>query len=236
MNNIVISLLILHLLIHQTVQMYTSCELPKFDIRNINNDKDFMNNFIETLKNKGFVQIVGISSFNQYRIEALHGLSDCMLRKYNPDNNEIIKAQMDDNSIRYTIGSSNRLPISSSCGLNSNNLRLSIDHTLNTLFHSNVTNNEMKSMNELISSNHLIEHLHSFTPLEYYNQTNEITLRMHVDEGVMIAMTSGYYQGDEPADSSGLYLLDNQIGRCKAKYDEDALILLIGSNQLKLYI
>eukprot|EP01035_Chromulina_nebulosa_P020945 gene20945-27147_t len=51
---------------------------------------------------------------------------------------------------------------------------------------------------------------------------------MHVDEGVMIAMTSGYYQGDEPADSSGLYLLDNQIGRCKAKYDDDALILLIG--------
>ncbi len=189
----------------------------------------------------GGAQITGIPAFAKSRKRALEDLPSCFLEE-----NTRPSAVMGDGSKRLSSGAATKDgkagPMDSACGDAANKLRSSVDSAAYLLFqafdmalrqesHSEqlIMGPRYNSYSALMSHGNHLEHLHSYFPADQTSSpTRAPTLDYHVDAGLMIAMTSGYYQNAQPSEASGLYFkLPNGEER-KAAVDEDALIILMG--------
>lgn len=63
--------------------------------------------------------------------------------------------------------------------------------------------------------------------------TLSICTPLHVDGGLLIAMTTGYYAGAEASSISGLYIQLPTGNIARAAFSDDALIIMVGEGGAK---
>jgi hypothetical protein len=101
------------------------------------------------------------------------------------------------------------------------------------------------SFSDLISYGNHLEHLHAFYPSSSEEQStskNDFipTLDFHTDNGLMIAMTTGYYQTPTssspfPSSQNGLYMMLPDGKKVKAEMSDSSLILLVGEGGMNWF-
>jgi hypothetical protein len=98
---------------------------------------------------------------------------------------------------------------------------------------------------DLISHGNHLEHLHAFYPSSS-KENSEVskdiipTLDFHTDNGLMIAMTTGYYQIPSTSSASlssknGLYMILPDGKKVKAMMSDSSLILLVGEGGMNWF-
>lgn len=143
--------------------------------------------------------------------------------------------------------------ISSPCGDSASTLRYTIDTVTQSLFSAldaaSVRNPEStdylmspyKSFSSLLNNGIHLEHLHSYySSRQDQSQGNNNgviprTLDIHVDAGIMIAMTTGYYSTESSTETyrEDLYVQLPSGEVVRARTDLDALIILAGNAAAK---
>jgi hypothetical protein len=218
----------------------------------------------------GAIQIINIPNFREAREKALKPLSNCLI-----NDDSLTSKTMKDGSRRVSSaaitkdGTTGR--ISNSCSdLASSSLRYTIDMVTQNVFKALdvalMTNDRnknsyvmypYKSVSSLMSNGIQLEHLHSYFPAAKNASSNSLrksgnTLDMHVDAGIMIAMTTGYYSSDNDNNNNNNNNRNNNNNEDTshredlfielptgevviAKTDEDAVILLGDNNNSSCY-
>jgi hypothetical protein len=200
------------------------------------------------LTSLGFLQIKNIPRYADARLAALKSAHQCFQSK--TEDGIIQRNTMADGSLRLTASalSSNGIggALSSACAqTSSSNLRALVDNVSRQVFRMldaaavSPSNQEVqimkpyRSYSDLITHGDHLEHLHVYYPSSSDNPQQQLvdqpTLDLHTDNGIMIAMTAGYYAGDYRTDEHGLYveLPTGQV--CRASVDEDSLVLMVGA-------
>ena len=194
-----------------------------------------------------------IPNFAAQKAEAFQNLPDCLAAEPNT-----AQMSMNDNSVRRTTAAESKLGIGgkmlSNFGETASKLRASVDLAINqlavaldiasqarTVSNSASTKQESylmkpyQSFTSLISSGSHLEHLHVYSPPSISSQSpsdDAVTMDFHVDSGLFVAMTNGYYDPSSYSDRDpdrGLYLELSTGQRVKAITQENALIVLIGA-------
>ncbi len=193
----------------------------------------------------GAAQITGIPRFAMTRKRALEDLAECLEQEKTAPS--IVMA---DGSKRISTGaaSHNGIPekMNSKCGDTSSKLRSAIDGVAHQVFLSldsiisrkpqRLMEPSYDSFTDLIAHGEHLEHLHAYYSADKASKaqaSSAATLDYHVDAGMMIAMTTGYYSNAEASPQSGLYMKLIDGSRVKAEADDDALILLMGEGAAK---
>lgn len=230
------------LLLHGVLSAPASQSLPEIKYADLLNlDIDVAKTIVHHLTSLGGAQITGIPSFDKTRKRALEDLAVCLVEEKTAPS-----AIMADGSKRLSTGAASIIgkagAMDSICGEASKKLRASVDSASFLLFQAMdlvlkqsssseqfVMGPHYNSYSTLFSNGNHLEHLHSYYPSLSSNPTESlVTLDYHVDAGLMIAMTTGYYQNIQPSEASGLYMkLPNGEER-KVIAEEDALIILMG--------
>lgn len=193
----------------------------------------------------GAVQIVGIPNYLPSRQDGLENLSDCLSKDKNAPT--II---MKDGSFRSTAAAETisgvAQPMSSSCGDSASKLRAAVNTgtrqlflALDNLSQSTRPNgvaptpvlDQYISFDDIITKGDHLEHLHAFRGTG--NEKKDIstqTLEMHTDSGLFIAMTTGFFTGNQPTESSGLYVTTPVGSIAKIVARDDAVIIMVGES------
>lgn len=222
-------------------------ELPvvSFD-QLISLDQQEVHQMFEHLSNLGAIQIRGIPKFGIHRNRALEEAAACM-EVNQGDAHKIPATRMADGSKRLSVGAKSELglsgPISHHCGEASYQLRSTVDMAMRQVFVALDTMREhagriqqplmqpnYRNFQHLMSHGNHLEHLHTYFSAERARDSvpDEATIDFHVDTGLMIAMTTGYY-GNTPASvKSGLYIELENGDKVKALASDDSLIVLMG--------
>lgn len=204
-------------------------------------DENVAADIADKLTSLGAIQIVGIPRFNLFRKRALEDLAECMINE-----DTVASTQMNDGSRRLSCAAKSTKgiaqPMSSVCGEGATRLRAVVDATTRQLFLSldaiaTKKNKDRKllmkpryyTFNELFGEGEHLEHLHTyFSPSQNTpKKDTEMTLDFHVDAGMLIAMTTGYYS-HEKSDKSGLYIMLPDNTKAKAIVDDNALVIMVG--------
>jgi len=196
---------------------------------------------VQHLQEIGAIQISGIPRFGMARQRALEDLGECFVTENAP-----VSVEMQDGSHRVSTGAISTHGIAEEmshiCGEAASKLRAAVDATSHLLFialdsvaskkntqHIPLMEPSYNSFKDLMSKGDHIEHLHAyFAPSKLTTDHNPATLGYHVDAGLMIAMTTGYYTNAPASDISGLYLQLEDGKKVKAIADDDSLIVLMG--------
>lgn len=220
---------------------------PKYDYQDIlSMDSATAMKISHDLTSLGFLQIDHIPRYAEARLEALQAAHDCFQGSQR-DEDHIQRTTMVDGSLRLTASaiSSDGIgeALSNQCAQSSSStLRALIENVTRQLFRlldnaavssfnkksNNPVMDPYRSYSDLIAHGEHLEHLHVYYPSE--NPTlDQPTIDMHTDNGIMIAMTTGYYRGENIADDRGLYveLPNGQV--CKASLDDDSLVIMVGA-------
>jgi hypothetical protein len=232
-----------------TEETYTLTEVKYVDLLSLENEA--VQTVMQALTNTGALQITGIPRFAMARKRALEDLAECL-----EDEKAVPELMMADGSRRLSCGASaaaaakSELPaMSSICGDASVRLRTLVDAGMRQLFlaldtyvtkHHSASSLLMepsyRSFSEIFSDGRHLEHLHSYlSPTTASDPSSaastssvQETMQMHVDAGLFIGMTTGFYSGP-PSAQAGLYLqLPNRDTRVRVEVQEDALIVLAG--------
>jgi len=189
------------------------------------------------LTNLGFLQIKNIPSFSQFKYEALKPLKTC----FDTSDEIVYETIMNDGSKRETVGGLSRngeyLPIDNSCvDKSSHKLRAITDTVTSQMFqlldkvskpgHGPVMEPYM-SYKDFIGHGEHLEHFHVYYPKESSSSNSQMTMSMHTDNGVMIAMTTGYYD-ENKEDKSGLYVELPSGIIARAGLDDNSLVIMVG--------
>lgn len=228
---------------------YESFIVPKINYNDLISSGFQTPNYIANMfQTYGAIQIINIPNFKEARENALKPLSNCLLN----DDDRYVKT-MKDGSRRLSSAAISKNGIigklSNACSETvSSNLRFTIDIVTQNVFkaldlasvknNNNINNNKnnylmfpYKSFSSLMTNGIQLEHLHSFFPSKnssYKAVDSTLTLDMHVDAGIMIAMTNGYYSSSENQRKD--LLLELPSGEVVyAETDSDALVLMMGS-------
>jgi len=188
----------------------------------------------------GGLQVTNIPNFAMARKLALDKLDDCLRSDAN-----VPSIVMNDGSRRYTTAAESihgsPQAMQSECGLSSSRLRSLTQAVVTQLFRGldvASVSNEMvaapyHTFEEIAMLGEHLEHLHAYEgPRSFAN--GDITMQMHTDSGLLIAMTSGYYKSSSKLDGenvnveNGLYLTLPTGMVVRALSRRDSLILLAG--------
>lgn len=192
-------------------------------------DKEASMRLVRALTEVGTVQITNVPKFGQARNRALENLGTCLeTDKANP---VIPKITMADGSTRMSTGAATRKglmePMSHSCGEAAAGLRSAITTATNQMFLAidsvSATSSKRPLMLphyadwiDLVRSGEHLEHLHSYSPPSSplphsaFDSSalpqSPLALDFHVDSGLLIAMTAGYYVNFPSTQVNGLFM------------------------------
>jgi len=214
-----------------------SYKLPSIELSNlISVDKSISIDIVTKLVTIGILEVVNIPNFSTIKRVGLEKVAECL--DTNNNNNRIT---MNDGSYRISMAATSKNNIGTSfdseCGMNSDKLRNTVDMITSLLFRAldiyrdNNKNEELvmkpkyKSFNEIIYNGEHLEHIHAYYGAK--NASNINTLNVHTDSGLMIAMTSGFYN-NEPKDGTGLYIELPTGILVHAAVADDSLVLMFG--------
>eukprot|EP01039_Chlorochromonas_danica_P002499 gene2497-2737_t len=199
---------------------------------------------VEALTEVGALQITDIPNFAKARKEALGRVAECY--KFDDKASRLV---MSDGARRYSSGAASHRGVpeamSSPCGNDAAHLRAAVDDATSQLFHAfdlvvskksekkadaNVMEPSYSNFVDLMAVGEHLEHLHTYYSGDDATLAQAIspaTVNYHVDSGLMIAMTTGYYAPTPATEASGLYmeLADGQ--KVKVLADDDSLIILM---------
>lgn len=211
----------------------------------------------------GAIQITGIPNFEFYRESALKDLSKCLQTQIDVTevimNDGSIRRSTGAQSVHGIPGE-----MDSICGKSSAKLRALSDNAVKQLLHSldaaKRKNSEggmlihpYRDYEDILSSGDHLEHLHSYYPSSvavgtenlhvkysknlYGNQKLDefITMPLHSDDGLFIAMTTGYYsdQNGQTSDENGLFLQLSTGDMVRVSAKDSSLIFMIGEGGSK---
>lgn len=203
------------------------------------------------LTTDGAMQINGIPNFATARQDAFNELPKCFRGE-----NALPKIAMNDGSSRTTVAAMTingiAAKMTSHCGEKSEKLRNAVDATIDRLFSAldiaasvykrtdsvNAIRYVMEPYNSfgsLIANGSHLEHLHMYEASS--TGVSELpTMDFHVDSGLLVAMTTGFYSSSSPDSSSSTsrfrgLLLELASGlRVQAGTENDAaLVVMVGS-------
>eukprot|EP01039_Chlorochromonas_danica_P008457 gene8457-9323_t len=222
------------------ISTYTLPEIKYADLLTLESSAADM--AVEVLTSVGALQIVDIPRFGMIRKRALEDLGEC----FQSEGTAPVLV-MPDGSRRVSCGAATHRglaePMSNICGEASAKLRATVDATTRQLFlaldaaaakrprGNRLMEPGYESFVHLMTEGEHLEHLHTYfspTSASKLEATSAATLNYHVDAGLMIAMTVGYYNPSEVSEASGLYLELPDGSRSKVLAKEDALIILMG--------
>jgi hypothetical protein len=206
----------------------------------VNMDINVAKSVVQHLTTLGAAQITGIPSFSKTRKRALEDLASCLV-----DEKTGVSAIMSDGSKRLSTAAASKNgkagAMDNVCGEAADRLRSSVDSTsfllfqaMDTVLHQESTSDKLvmgphyKTYSDLMNRGSHLEHLHAYFAPTTVSSAPKPTLDYHIDAGLMIAMTTGFYQNTQPSDNSGLYIQMPNGEERKAIADEDALIVLMG--------
>ena len=214
----------------------------------LSHDSDAAQNLIAYFTDLGAIQITGIPRFGMIRKRALEDLAECL-----EDEDTAPSIIMADGSKRVSTGAASHHgkaeKMTNACGLPSTQLRITVDTVTGLVFQtldSKLPEDESDRdllmqpsydrFSDLIAYGEHLEHLHSYysaTSASKDEASSVATLDYHIDAGMMIAMTTGYYANTIPSPQSGLFIKLLDGSRVKVEADDDALILLMGEGASK---
>jgi hypothetical protein len=212
----------------------------------VTRDPETAQNLANHFTQLGAAQITGIPRFGMTRKRALEDLADCLVEEKNAPS-----IMMADGSKRISTGAASHNGVadkmSNICGDASDRLRATVNTVMTLVFQmmdsklSGLKRNILMqpsydSFTELVSRGEHLEHLHAYYSPDSSDKaqaSRAATLDYHVDAGMMIAMTTGFYSNAEPSAQSGLYIKLSDGSRVKAEMEEDALIVMMGEGAAK---
>ena len=214
-------------------------ELPKISFNDLlAPDKDTISKLSNAFIAVGIIQVTDILNYAEIRRTTLSALPNSL-----KNNEKLIVTQMNDGATRITTSSSSTNGIPGSLNHpesqeTTSKLRSLVDQTSKLIFRTLDLANDNKnnvldqySFQDIIHNGDHLEHFHVFYPSEKQTTSeSEITLDMHTDNGLMIAMTPGYYNEHQDAkisENRGLYI-ELSSGIVKAKFSFDSLIFMVG--------
>eukprot|EP01031_Cornospumella_fuschlensis_P028931 gene28931-34916_t len=220
-------------------------------------DKEASLRLVRALTEVGVVQITNVPKFGQARNRALENLAECL--EADNANPVIPRITMADGSIRMSTGGATRKglmePMSHSCGEAAASLRSAITTATNQMFLAidsvSATSSKRPLMSphyadwiDLVRSGEHLEHLHSYSsaPLPhsaFESSPSELTpqsplaLDFHVDSGLLIAMTTGYYVNFPSNQVNGLFMKLPSAEVVRISIPDDSLLILTGEGASK---
>ena len=238
------SLFAVCILFYLFVVAVAAAELPVFPLPEISYqdllvlDPYTTNDLKKQLINLGAVQITNIPRFLEAKSDALEDAAECLRHQ----DNGIVETTMLDGSVRYSSFAKSidgvRQSMSHKCGEPSSKLRALIDASCSQVFKAldsllpesseAVMAPDYNSFSSLMSKGSRFEHLHAYFPPKSAASAhpNVATLNYHTDNGLMIAMTTGFYENGLPSDKSGLYLTLPNRKNVKVSGKDSSLVLL----------
>ena len=238
--------------------------LPKYNLPEISYnqlvtlDESTILQLAQDMITLGAVQITDIPNYKKVREDGLEHLAECL------SNGEgITEVIMNDNTKRMSTAAramhGTPTPMNSPCGDAASGLRSAVDVASRQLLLSldavvamrgndndNVLlSNKYNTFESIHSNGDHLEHLHAFvkpndvvdSPRSLFvgdTEDEELTMPMHTDSGLMIAMTSGLYKDAKGKILSsneienGLYMTLNTGSVVKVVTKDDSLIIMMG--------
>jgi hypothetical protein len=248
------SVLLFCLLLHSVyaIDTFTLPEVKYADLVTL--DESSLDHAVQALLDTGIIQISGIPRFGMIRKRALEDLAECFEAE---ETVASVKMTDGSHRVSSGAASRRGVAgeMSHVCGEAANKLRAAVDATTSQLFLAldSVVNKREKAnaksedampvmkphyetFRDLMSAGEHLEHLHTYfapngaagTDTSAGMNVNPMTLDYHMDAGLMIAMTTGYYVNGEASEKSGLYLELEDGKRVKTVCADDSLIILMG--------
>lgn len=216
-------------------ESYSSYKLPNIDFSDIISiDKSISIDIVTKLVTIGIIEVKNIPNFKLIKKLALENVAECLT-------NEEERTIMKDGSYRKSMMAVSKNNVhtkfNSKCGDNAEKLRNTVDIITNSFIRGlDIYNDDeinqivMKpnymTFNDIIFNGEHLEHIHAYYGIA--NGTIGKTIDVHIDSGLMIAMTSGYYNNNEP-EGSGLFIELPLTGMLvHAEIADDSVVIMMG--------